>query len=293
MLFRSEIRINPGEKLAVQPGESISVPDSAGVSGIRVERAGNDLVVVYPEGRVTLENFFAAVAAPVPNAPALRSAAGQGAASTGDDAPTFAFADAEGLHQISPAGSAVHSGNSLPIESEGTRLPEHYTQPEATPPSPRPQAGGGTNFVVSGSGGTQNQNAEPDFNQPEALGLGSPHFSISSVQSIEGGLLVFTVTRSGGRGALTSLFPRGGASNYTLVLVDGVRVNSFGGAFDFAHLSVANIDRIEVVRGPQSALYGSEAIGAVVQVFTRTGGAPTLNGQIEAGSQAKIGRAHD
>lgn len=97
-----------------------------------------------------------------------------------------------------------------------------------------------------------------------------------------------SVTRSGGRGALTSLFPRGGASNYTLVLVDGVRVNSFGGAFDFAHLSVANIDRIEVVRGPQSALYGSEAIGAVVQVFTRTGGAPTLNGQIEAGSQATL-----
>ena len=84
------------------------------------------------------------------------------------------------------------------------------------------------------------------------------------------------VTRSGGRGALTSIFPRGGSSNYTLVLVDGVRTNTFGGAFDFAHLSVANVDRIEIVRGPQSALYGSEAIGAVVQVFTKQGGAPTL-----------------
>lgn len=96
------------------------------------------------------------------------------------------------------------------------------------------------------------------------------------------------ITRSGGRGALTSLFPRGGSSNYTLVLVDGVRTNSFGGAFDFAHLSVANVDRIEVVRGPQSALYGSEAIGAVVQVFTKQGGRPTLDGQFEGGSQGTV-----
>lgn len=95
-----------------------------------------------------------------------------------------------------------------------------------------------------------------------------------------------SVARSGGRGGLTSLFPRGGSSNYTLVLVDGVRTNAFGGAFDFAHLPVANIDRIEIVRGPQSALYGSEAIGAVVHVFTRRGGAPSLAGQMEAGSQS-------
>ncbi|MBM3773507.1 MAG: TonB-dependent receptor [Acidimicrobiia bacterium] len=93
-----------------------------------------------------------------------------------------------------------------------------------------------------------------------------------------------TVTRSGGRGSLTALFPRGGSSNYTLVLVDGVRTNAFGGAFDFAHVPVANVDRIEIVRGPQSALYGSEAIGAVVQIITRRGGAPSLAGQIEAGS---------
>lgn len=94
-----------------------------------------------------------------------------------------------------------------------------------------------------------------------------------------------TVTRSGGRGALTSVFPRGGTSNYTLVLVDGIRVNSFGGGYDFAHLSVANIDRIEVVRGPQSALFGSEAIGAVIQIITKRGGAPRIDGVIEGGSQ--------
>lgn len=95
-----------------------------------------------------------------------------------------------------------------------------------------------------------------------------------------------SVARSGSRGALTSVFPRGGASNYTLVLVDGVRANSFGGGYDFAHLSVANVDRIEVVRGPQSALYGSEAIGAVVQVITKRGGAPQAGATLEGGSQA-------
>lgn len=93
-----------------------------------------------------------------------------------------------------------------------------------------------------------------------------------------------SVVRSGGRGGLTSVFPRGGSSNYTLVLVDGVRANSFGGAFDFAHLSVANVDRIEIVRGPQSALYGSEAIGAVVQVITKRGGAATVDGVLEGGN---------
>jgi outer membrane cobalamin receptor len=93
------------------------------------------------------------------------------------------------------------------------------------------------------------------------------------------------VTQTGDRGALTSLFPRGGASNYTLVLIDGVRANMFGGGYDFGHLSVADIDRIEVVRGPQSALYGSDAIGAVVQIVTRRGGPTGGAASIEAGGQ--------
>jgi outer membrane cobalamin receptor len=80
------------------------------------------------------------------------------------------------------------------------------------------------------------------------------------------------VLQSGGRGALTSLFPRGGESDYTLVLVDGIEQNAFGGGFDAAHLPVGDVDRIEVVRGPESALYGDGAIGGVVQIVTRHGG---------------------
>ncbi|HAK56517.1 MAG: TonB-dependent receptor [Vicinamibacterales bacterium] len=92
-----------------------------------------------------------------------------------------------------------------------------------------------------------------------------------------------TVTQSGGRGGVTSLFPRGGESNFTLVLIDGVRANAFGGGFDFAHLPIADIDRIEIVRGPQSALYGSDAIGSVVQIVTRRGGPTRTAGLVEGG----------
>lgn len=94
------------------------------------------------------------------------------------------------------------------------------------------------------------------------------------------------VVRSGGRGAITSVFPRGGSSNYTLVLVDGIRANSFGGGYDFAHLSVADVDRIEIVRGPQSALFGSDAIGGVVNIVTRRGGPRRGDALFEGGSQS-------
>jgi outer membrane cobalamin receptor len=82
----------------------------------------------------------------------------------------------------------------------------------------------------------------------------------------------FHVAASGGIGALTSIFPRGGESDYTLLLVDGIAQNGFGGAFDAGHLDTAGLDRIEVVRGPKSALYGNGAIGGLVHVISRQGG---------------------
>ncbi len=79
------------------------------------------------------------------------------------------------------------------------------------------------------------------------------------------------MVQSGPQGSLTSLFLRGGNSNYVRVLVDGVAVNDAGGAFDFAALSTDNIERIEVVRGPASVLYGSDAVTGVIQIITRDG----------------------
>ena len=93
-----------------------------------------------------------------------------------------------------------------------------------------------------------------------------------------------SVVRSGTLGAVTSVFPRGGESDYTLVLIDDVPANAFGGGFDFSHLSVNDVERIEVVRGPQSALFGSNAIGAVVRVITRDGGPLRGDATVEGGS---------
>ncbi|MDE2180012.1 MAG: TonB-dependent receptor [candidate division NC10 bacterium] len=84
-----------------------------------------------------------------------------------------------------------------------------------------------------------------------------------------------SVTQAGSRGGVVTVFPRGGNSNFNLVLIDGIKVNDAGGFFDFSDLSTENIDRIEIVRGPHSALYGSDAMGSVIQIFTKRGtGAP-------------------
>ncbi|MEZ5501504.1 MAG: TonB-dependent receptor plug domain-containing protein [Halioglobus sp.] len=81
------------------------------------------------------------------------------------------------------------------------------------------------------------------------------------------------VEEQGGPGGLTAVSIRGGESNFTLVLVDGVPVNDptnfRGGSFDFANLNPGMIDRIEVVRGAQSAIYGSDALAGVINIITR------------------------
>lgn len=93
------------------------------------------------------------------------------------------------------------------------------------------------------------------------------------------------VVRGGSFGAVTSVFLRGAESDYVQVLVDGVAVNEPGGAFDFAALSTDNVERIEIIRGPASALYGSDAVGGVIQIFTRRGaGAPAGDLSFQAGS---------
>jgi outer membrane cobalamin receptor len=92
------------------------------------------------------------------------------------------------------------------------------------------------------------------------------------------------VVRSGTLGAVTAVFPRGGESDYTLVLINDVPANAFGGGFDFSHLSVNDVERVEIVRGPQSALFGSNAIGAVVRIITRDSGPLRGDALLEGGS---------
>lgn len=94
------------------------------------------------------------------------------------------------------------------------------------------------------------------------------------------------VVQQGGLGSTTSVFIRGTKPTHTLVLIDGVPVNDpNSGAFDFSNLTVDNIERIEVIRGPQSTLYGSDAIGGVIQIFTKKGqGPPKTTLSVEAGA---------
>jgi outer membrane cobalamin receptor len=94
------------------------------------------------------------------------------------------------------------------------------------------------------------------------------------------------IARNGGPGTLTSMFPRGGESDFTLVLVDGIRANAFGGGIDLSQVPLGDVERVEVVRGPQSALYGSDAIGGVVQIITKSGGAPSATGRVEGGGRS-------
>ena len=96
------------------------------------------------------------------------------------------------------------------------------------------------------------------------------------------------VARSGGTGGISSIFMRGANSNHTMVLIDGVSMNdpiSTASAYDFAHMTTDNVARIEVLRGPQSALYGSDAIGGVINIITKKGnGKPNGFVSFEGGS---------
>ncbi len=95
----------------------------------------------------------------------------------------------------------------------------------------------------------------------------------------------FSVARTGSFGGQTSVFVRGGESNFNLVLVDGVQINQPGGSMDFADLSTANVERIEIVRGPGSVLYGSEAVTSIIHIITTQGqGRPGGEVQVEGGS---------
>ncbi len=92
-------------------------------------------------------------------------------------------------------------------------------------------------------------------------------------------------SQNGPQGGVDSLFLRGGNSGFGLVRIDGVPVNSFGGAFDFAHLPAEAIDHIEVIRGPQSAVYGPYANSGVIDFVTRQPtSSPELDLLAEGGS---------
>jgi vitamin B12 transporter len=93
----------------------------------------------------------------------------------------------------------------------------------------------------------------------------------TSLPSLLATLPGFSLAQTGREGGLTTLFLDGANSNHTKVLVDGTPINDSGGFMDYSDLTLDNVAKIEIVHGAESALYGSDALGGVVQVFTRRG----------------------
>jgi outer membrane cobalamin receptor len=88
------------------------------------------------------------------------------------------------------------------------------------------------------------------------------------------GLPGVEINQTGRHGAVTSAFIRGGDSDYDLVMIDGIPMNDFGGGFDLSPLPADGVQQVEVIRGPQSALYGSNAVAGVINILTERGERP-------------------
>jgi iron complex outermembrane receptor protein/vitamin B12 transporter len=101
------------------------------------------------------------------------------------------------------------------------------------------------------------------------------------------------IVQTGQRGGTTALFLRGGNSNFTKVLIDGMAANDIGGGFDFSQLSTAGVDRIEVLRQTNSVIYGSDALTGVVNITTRRGSTrvPSLDYTIDGGNLGTFNNA--
>jgi len=114
------------------------------------------------------------------------------------------------------------------------------------------------------------------------------------------------IGRTGPEGGTASVFLNGGNSNFTKVLVDGAPINPPGGAVDFSSLTLDNIDKVEIVRGAESAIYGTDAVSGVIQLFTHRGetripqfsifgeggDSPDIPGQLQAAQLAVMQALH-
>lgn len=197
------------------------------------------------------------------------------------------------LSNIAPEARAQQAPVELPalvIETKPSR--PKIAKPSSSDPGPAAQARAEAEaapVVV-----TPSRTAEPVANVASAVTVvGAAEIERArgagaTVADVLKGLPGLNVMQSGGPGGATDVRIRGADSDQTLVMIDGVRINdpaSTGSEFDFSVFSLANVDRIEILRGPQSGLYGSDAIGGVINIITRKGeGPPQGFVEVEGGS---------
>ena len=222
--------------------------------------------------------------------------------------------------QIQLPGVVVQGGTLAPPPVQRAAPPEPVQAapaPQAqapTPPRPQPVAPAAVDTATPAGGGGGNAGANGTAsNAGSGTGSGTPgagpaadgyasdsvgssvsvvtgddirrqqiRYAADALRSLPG----VSVGRTGSFGGLTSVRIRGAESNHTLVIIDGVVANDTNnGLFDFSDLSAENIERIEVIRGPQSGLYGSNALGGVVNIVTKGGKGPMeLTLRTEGGS---------
>ena len=150
------------------------------------------------------------------------------------------------------AGGAAAAGAApAPAQSRSSRPPAEAASGDAVGGAPAYTIGNAVSVVTG-----------------EELRAQQMRTAVEALRSLPG----VAVSRSGGVGNLTQVRIRGAEGNHTLVLIDGIEANNIAdGEFDFSNLSAEDIERIEVIRGPMSGLYGSNAVGGVINIITRTG----------------------
>ena len=103
------------------------------------------------------------------------------------------------------------------------------------------------------------------------------------------------VISNGSRGSFANVYLRGAESNYTVVLIDGIKMNdpnnSRGGAFDFATINLAQVERVEIIHGAQTSIYGSDSLSGIINIVTRTPKEKAINAKLQKGSKKLLDAA--
>ncbi len=199
-----------------------------------------------------------------------------------DDEPALKKKKASAAQRKATA-KAANAGPAKAPGAETSPLPPPPTEADATPPAN--EASNTEAGIAADTVGTA-----VSVVTASEIGAQQARTGVEVLRSLPG----VSISQQGGPGSIAVARIRGAESNHTLVIVDGVEMNSsIDGLYDFSNLSTADIERIEVLRGPQSGIYGSGALGGVINVVTKSGKGPlTLLAEGEAGSfNTRGGRA--